>query len=96
MIFSKKEDKKEHDPVIIVKTRRDKIHRKLQVQDPVIKVKKGEIRYTESYKYLGDMYDIHGSNMRKRKKKMEKENFMAYDVKKGGDYKEVGKADPWM
>ena len=61
--------------------------------NPTITVKKGEIGYTERYQYLGDMYDESGTNMSKIKKKMEKADFMAYEVKKGGDYKEVGKAD---
>ena len=39
---------------------------------PIIRVTRGEIGYTESYKLLGDQYDETGKNASKIKKKMEK------------------------
>jgi hypothetical protein len=61
--------------------------------NPVVRVKKGEIGYTDKYKYMGDQYDKTGRNMPKIEKKMEKRNFIAAEVKRMGSYKEVGEAD---
>ena len=41
------------------------INPKRKEERPIVKVKKGAIRYTDKYKYLGDMYDKTGKNMSK-------------------------------
>ena len=43
-----------------------------QPEMPTLRVKKGDIGYTKSYKCLGDMYDQTGKNLSKIKKKFEK------------------------
>ena len=60
---------------------------------PVVTVKKGEIGYTDKYKYMGDQYDKTGRNIPKIEKKMEKRNFIIAEVRRMGNYKEVGAAD---
>ena len=61
--------------------------------NPEITVRKGKISYTEAYQYLGDQYDTSGMNMSKIRKKTEKINYMAYEIKNSGKYEEVGNAD---
>ena len=62
-------------------------------KNPVVKVKKGLIGYTEKYKYMGDMYDKTGSNLPKIEKKMEKRSFIASEICRMGNYTDVGEAD---
>ena len=57
-----------------------------------IEVRKGKIGQTDTYKYLGDHYNETGSNVYKIRKKMEKAKYMAYEVKRMGGAKKVGKA----
>jgi hypothetical protein len=63
-----------------------------QLEEIEIEVRKGKIEKTETYKYLGDHYDEAGSNSFKIKKRMEKSNYIAHEVKRMGSPKRVGKA----
>ena len=67
--------------------------RKQKETNPVVRTKKGEIGYTEKYKYMGDLYDKTGKNVPKIEKKMEKRSYISAEVKRMGNYKEVGAAD---
>ena len=64
-----------------------------QESNPVVRVKRGEIGYTEKYKYMGDLYKKTGKNMSKIEKKMERRSYITAEVKRLGSYNEVGNAD---
>ena len=59
----------------------------------MIRVAKGEIGYTETYKLLGDQYDKTGKNGSKIKKKMEKASYIAAEVKRQSSHEMVGNSD---
>ena len=69
-----------------------KFNKKEEIQTVTIDVRKGRIGRTENYKYLGDHYDERGSNIYKIQKKMERAKYMAYEVKRMGSAKLVGRA----
>ena len=52
-------------------------------------VKQGEIKPTEHYKYLGDVYDTKASNVEKIKNRMQEISYMANEVKQQGSYQKV-------
>ena len=60
---------------------------------PRVTVKRGDVGYTDKYKYMGDQYDKTGKNMSKITKKMEKAKYIASEVKRQGCYTKVGHAD---
>ena len=82
--FNNNKDKTEY---LIQKNSKEKI------EEVGIKVMKGEVGRTKEYKCLGDYYDETGNNEIKIQKKMEKANFMAFEVKRRGAYATVGRAD---
>jgi hypothetical protein len=69
-----------------------KFSKKEEVEEVKIEVRKGKIGRTESYKYLGDHYNKTGCNIHKIQKRMVKAKYMAYEVKRMGSVKRVGKA----
>ena len=64
-----------------------------QRERPKVEVGKGEIGYTDTYKCLGDQYDVTGRNLSKIIKKMDKRQYIAAEVKRQGSYEKVGAAD---
>ncbi len=67
--------------------------KKKAVQPPIVTVKKGEVSFTEAYKFLGDWYDKQGSNIFKIQKKMERLKHVVSEVKKYSCWEMVGDAD---
>ena len=67
-------------------------NKKEETEEIEIEIRKGKIGRTKTYKYLGDNYDESGDNNIKIDRKMEKAKFIAYEVKRMGSVKEVGKA----
>ena len=67
--------------------------KKTRPERPALRVTRGEIGYTETYKLLGDQYDQTGRNSSKIKKKMETTSYIAAEVKRQSSYELDGKAD---
>ena len=70
-----------------------KMNRGKPTEGPKVRVGKGEIQITNTYKYLGDQYDESGKNKSKIEKKMEKARYIVSEIKRSGSYGEVGEAD---
>ena len=56
-------------------------------------VKRGKIKKTDKYKYLGDIYTDKGNNIEKIQGRIKNIEYMATEVKRQGSYYRVGKAD---
>ena len=83
--FNNKTDKTE---VMVIKNSQTE-----EVKEVKVEVRKGKIGETVLYKSLGDHYNGGGRNEVKIKKKMEKARYMACNVKRMGNFHNVGKAD---
>ena len=68
-------------------------NKKNEPEDLQLHVKQGEIKPTEHYKYLGDVYDTKASNVEKIKNRMQKISYIANEVKQQGSYQKVGNCD---
>ena len=83
--FNNKEDKTE---VMAMK-----FNKQTEVEEAIIEVRKGKVKNTDLYKYVGDHYDRSGTNEIKIVKKMQKSKYMAHSVRRMGSYINVGDAD---
>ena len=58
-----------------------------------LEVKNGKISKIEKYKYLGDMYDVKGSNKTKIDNRMSHIKYMANEIRHQGSFDKVGSCD---
>jgi len=68
-------------------------NKKEESQKLNIELKSGNIIQTNSYKYLGDWYNEKADNTFKIKKRVEKIKYLAKEVRRYGNYQNVGRAD---